>query len=73
MPNPTTPEKYLVAKELADALREQGIVLSVSYARSIIRDCSHAARRQLRLSDAIAFLRDNPGYKPRARRRCGVQ
>lgn len=63
------PERYLVAKELAAQFLALGIDCSYDYALALIRDCPKSIKRQVRLSDAVTFLEQNPEWRPFARSR----
>lgn len=64
---PAQHERYLVPKELSRAFIALGLECSYDYALALVRDCPKSVRRQLRLSDALRFLEQNPDYKPFAR------
>lgn len=61
-------ERYLSAKELAAAFRERGLQpYSYEAMIALIADSADSVGRSIKLDDAIAFVRDNPDWRPMAR------
>lgn len=59
------PEKLVMAKELVDLFKDQGVEISYRYARAIIAQCPLAVRgRYVRFGDAWTFWVLNPGFMP---------
>jgi hypothetical protein len=60
-----TPERYLTAKELSMHLEYLGASRhSYKFALEVVRVCPQSLGREVRLSDAIAFLRENREWRP---------
>jgi hypothetical protein len=57
-------ERYLSAKELAEAMTDIGLQMHVDYARELIRISPDSIRFCIRLSDATGYLRANREFKP---------
>lgn len=59
------PAKYLTRKELTAEMHSLGLIRSVGWYGELIKRHPGTVNRCLRVSDAIAFLQQNPDFKPR--------
>lgn len=59
------PAKYLTRKELTAEMHSLGLIRSVPWYGELIKRHPASVNRRLRVSDAIAFLQQNPDFMPR--------
>lgn len=57
-------ERYLYPKELAASFDEHGKLMTVDFARAIIKACPESLGNQVRFSDALAWWKANPDFHP---------
>jgi hypothetical protein len=58
-------EKLVMAKELVDLFKKQGVEIGYRYARAVIAACPRAVRgRYVKFSDAWTWWVLNPGFQP---------
>lgn len=63
MPEPR--EKLVMAKELVDLFKAQGVEIHYRYARAIVAQCPQTVRRRyIKFSDAWTWWILNPGFQP---------